>query len=123
MTAQEYETVKVELEDGVAWMILNRPEKANTQSSGLVWDFDRALRMAERDFDVKVVIVKGNGKGFSPLVPGDDDMVISVKTALYDKAVDTLVLPYRHSFIMNKKKTIAAVINFIRTGRLRASRP
>ncbi len=64
METEQLENVIYEKDGAVARVILNRPEKANTQSSGLVWDFDRALRMAERDFDVKVVIVKGNGKGF-----------------------------------------------------------
>jgi len=60
----ELETVIYEKEGAIARVILNRPEKANTQSSQLVWDFDTALRTAERDYDVKVVIIKGNGKGF-----------------------------------------------------------
>jgi len=61
---EELETVVYEKEGAVARVILNRPDKANTQSSQLVWDFDTALRKAERDYDVKVVIIKGNGKGF-----------------------------------------------------------
>ena len=64
MQTETLENVVYEKDGAVARVILNRPEKANTQSSGLVWDFDQALRMAERDFDVKVVIIKGSGKGF-----------------------------------------------------------
>lgn len=60
----ELETVIYEKDGAVARVILNRGDKANTQSSQLVWDFDAALRMAERDYDVKVVIIKGAGKGF-----------------------------------------------------------
>jgi enoyl-CoA hydratase/carnithine racemase len=60
----ELDTVVYEKEGAIARVILNRPDKANTQSSQLVWDFDTALRKAERDYDVKVVIIKGNGKGF-----------------------------------------------------------
>ena len=61
---EELETVIYEKDGAIARVILNRPEKANTQSSQLVWDFDNALRRAERDYDVKVVIIKANGNGF-----------------------------------------------------------
>jgi enoyl-CoA hydratase len=59
-----FDTVVYEKDGAIARVILNRPEKANTQSSQLVWDFDAALRLADRDYDVKVVIIKANGKGF-----------------------------------------------------------
>jgi len=59
-----FDTIVYEKHGAVARVILNAPEKANTQSSQLVWDFDAALREAERDYDVKVVIIKGAGKGF-----------------------------------------------------------
>jgi enoyl-CoA hydratase len=52
-------------EDGpIARIVLNWPERANAQSSDMVHQFDDALSRAERGYDVKVVIIKGNGKGF-----------------------------------------------------------
>jgi len=48
----------------VARVILNRPERANTQSSELVHQVDESLEEARRDYDIKVVILKANGKGF-----------------------------------------------------------
>jgi len=49
---------------GVARIILNYPEKANVQDSRLAWDVDECLAEADRDYDVKVVILKANGRGF-----------------------------------------------------------
>lgn len=56
--------VLYERDGAVARIVLNRPEKANAQSSELVWQVDAALDLAEADTGVKVVVVKANGKGF-----------------------------------------------------------
>lgn len=56
--------VLYEAGDGVARVVLNRPEKANAQSSEMVWQVDAALDLAEHDATVKVVVLKANGKGF-----------------------------------------------------------
>jgi enoyl-CoA hydratase len=61
---QELETVIFEKEGAVARIILNRPEKANAQNAAMVWDVDRCLDDAERDYAIKVVILKANGRGF-----------------------------------------------------------
>ena len=52
-------------EDGaVARIILNAPDQANAQSSEMVHQFDEALGRAEAGYDVKVLVIKANGKGF-----------------------------------------------------------
>lgn len=64
MERQELETVVYEKDGAVASIILNRPDKANAQNSQLVWDFDECLDDAQGDYDVKVVVIRANGKGF-----------------------------------------------------------
>jgi enoyl-CoA hydratase len=61
---RELDTVIYEKDGAVARVILNRPERANAQNSALVWDVEHALRDAEDDYAVKVVILKANGRGF-----------------------------------------------------------
>jgi len=56
--------VLYEREDAVARVILNWPEKANAQSSEMVWQVDAALYLAETDNTVKVVVLKARGNGF-----------------------------------------------------------
>jgi enoyl-CoA hydratase len=56
--------VLYETDGPIARIVLNWPEKANSQSSELVWQVDDALTLAERDYAIKVVILKANGKGF-----------------------------------------------------------
>jgi enoyl-CoA hydratase/carnithine racemase len=48
----------------VARIILNWPERANAQSSAMVHQVDACLEEARLDYDVKVVVLKANGKGF-----------------------------------------------------------
>ena len=43
---------------------LNWPEKANAQDQKLAEEVDAALLDADRDYDIKVLVLKANGKGF-----------------------------------------------------------
>jgi len=56
--------VHYEKDGAVARIILDDPKRANAQSSEMVWGVDDALTTARRDHDVRVVILKGAGKGF-----------------------------------------------------------
>jgi enoyl-CoA hydratase/carnithine racemase len=58
------ESVIYEREPPIARIILNRPDKANTKDASLVQEVDACLHEADRDKDIKVVILKANGKGF-----------------------------------------------------------
>jgi enoyl-CoA hydratase/carnithine racemase len=61
----EFSTVLVEKKDRVGIITLNRPDKMNTFSSQLARELNDALRQADADDQVRVVIVKGAGKAFS----------------------------------------------------------
>ncbi|MDB5445948.1 MAG: menB 3 [Phenylobacterium sp.] len=58
------ERVIYETDGAIARLILDWPQKANAQDSRMVWAMDKALKLAHRDYDVKVLIIKANGKGF-----------------------------------------------------------
>ena len=64
METRELETVLYEKDGPIARIILNRPEKANSQNSPMVWDVENSLKDAEADYSIKVVIMKANGQGF-----------------------------------------------------------
>jgi len=63
----EYKYVTYEEIDGgeIVRVLLNRPETRNAQSRGLLVDLDHALRRAEEDDQVRVVILGGVGPLFS----------------------------------------------------------
>ena len=65
MAEYKYENVKVEIRDGIAWTIFNRPEKRNAMSPGLHYAMDDALARLEVDDAVKVVVLTGAGGNFS----------------------------------------------------------
>ena len=58
---KDFKTVKVEKDDGIAWVILNRPEKRNAMNPQLHYDMLEALTELEVDKDSKVVVITGAG--------------------------------------------------------------
>src|SRR5580704_5936416 len=58
------ERIIYDKDGAVATITLNYPEKANAQDQKMAEEVDAALFNADRDFDIKVVILKANGKGF-----------------------------------------------------------
>jgi enoyl-CoA hydratase len=58
------ERIIYEKNGAIATITLNWPEKANAQDQKQVEEIDDALRDADRDYDIKVLILKANGKGF-----------------------------------------------------------
>ena len=65
MAAYDYQNVKVEIRNGIAWTMLNRPEKRNAMSPALHDEMDDALARLEHDDEVKVVVISGTGGNFS----------------------------------------------------------
>src|SRR3954454_1613714 len=61
----DLETVRYESDGPIATITLNRPQAANAQNSQLIEELDRAFDLAERDDDVRVVVLAGEGKHFS----------------------------------------------------------
>lgn len=56
---------RIGTEGRIARITLNRPEKANTLTHSLFSELDDCLHELEADHDVRVVILRGAGKGFS----------------------------------------------------------
>lgn len=51
-------------QDGVLTLVLNRPDKRNALSSGLIGRLTAALQTADLDTDVRVVVLRGEGRDF-----------------------------------------------------------
>jgi trans-feruloyl-CoA hydratase/vanillin synthase len=58
-------TVKVEFDDGIAWVYLNRPEKRNAMSPTLNNEMTETLEALEIDERCKVLVLTGAGDAFS----------------------------------------------------------
>ena len=59
------ETIVVRIERPIAWIVLNRPNKLNALSPKLLKELSDALDELEDRDDVRVVIIKGEGRAFS----------------------------------------------------------
>ncbi len=64
---------------------------------------------------------KGDGIGFNPLLPGDDDGTVGLAETRLEGAADFLVVPEIHALISNHQETIRATINFLTRGRFDAA--
>lgn len=61
----DWKTVKYETIGNIARISLNRPETHNTMSAQLIKDLDAAVRHADADPGIRVVILRGEGASFS----------------------------------------------------------
>jgi trans-feruloyl-CoA hydratase/vanillin synthase len=64
-SSSDYQTIKLEREDGITFVVLNRPEKRNAMSPELHRDMCHALDELETEDETKVVVVTGAGEAFS----------------------------------------------------------
>jgi enoyl-CoA hydratase/carnithine racemase len=60
-----YEYLLLQQSEGVATLTLNRPEKQNALSQGLMAELRDVLDAIERDASVRVVLITGAGRAFS----------------------------------------------------------
>jgi enoyl-CoA hydratase len=59
------EPVLYDVRDAVAWISLNRPQFHNSQNGQMLYALDDVFRRAVDDPEVKVIVLKGEGKHFS----------------------------------------------------------
>lgn len=60
-----WQTVKVDIEDGIAWVTLNRPEKRNAMSPTLNREMVEALETLEQDASAGVLVLTGAGDAWT----------------------------------------------------------
>jgi enoyl-CoA hydratase/carnithine racemase len=60
----DYETLLVDVDDGVAVVTLNRPEVGNAFNVKMTAEFDEAIWGLEADESVRAIVVTGTGKAF-----------------------------------------------------------
>ncbi len=108
-----YDNIQVTIDDGIAWVNLNRPEKRNAMSPALNHEMVDALNHLETDSRVAVLVLGGNGEGWTAGM----DLKLFFRD-LDDKPVERAVA-HRESFqwrwnhlYMFPKPTIAMVHGF-----------
>jgi enoyl-CoA hydratase len=86
MESRQLDHVVYEKDAPIARIILDNPAMANAQTSQMVHGVNQCLDDAQYDYDVKVVIIKANGKGFcSGHVPDGSYPEFTAERAASDK--------------------------------------
>jgi len=66
MTTPTFDTIRYEVDGAVATLTLNRPERMNAMTNRMVTETAAALTIAAADGDVRVLVLTGAGRSFSP---------------------------------------------------------
>src|SRR5882757_1125451 len=117
----DLKVVRYEIDDGVAIVTLNRPDRLNAWTGRMHTEYRWVLAEAERDDDVRVIVVTGAGRAFCA---GADTAALDghVERGTYNAGVDvaTLATPghgvrpeFDHAFAFHYGvlKPIIAAIN------------
>lgn len=100
---------------GQKWFQLAFGESA--QELGRFWAWEEAnLATPPCEFGI-IAGGLGNGKGFNPLLPGDDDGLVTVDSARLEGARHWLLVPLPHSMIPRDAKVFDRVLRFVDEGR------
>ncbi len=88
---QDDSIVLYEAAEGIAWITMNRPQYNNAQNGRMTYLLDAAFQRAVADDEVKVIVLKGEGKHFSAGhdigTPGRDVHLSQERTSMwYDHA-------------------------------------
>ena len=105
----ECKTVLLQKDKHIGTIVLNRPESLNTFTKELATDLNSALREMDKDSEVRVVIVKGSGKGFSA---GIDVKELKGKSMLQYYEITQLMEEMTLTISSMKKVVIASVHGF-----------
>jgi enoyl-CoA hydratase len=59
-----YETLEVEREGPIGWLVFNRPDAGNAMNARMMEELEAAWQELDRDESVRVIVNTGNGRAF-----------------------------------------------------------
>jgi pimeloyl-ACP methyl ester carboxylesterase len=62
---------------------------------------------------------KGDGKGYNPFLPGDDEGTVTVESTMLEGARDFILLNATHTLILFSKETAEQTVHFLKNGRFK----
>ncbi len=110
-----FETIEVtEVDDDIALITLNRPDRLNAITSTMITELDEVVRFVDLDQSLRAVIITGAGRGFSAgldlqdqgSAPGGDGVGRTVSSFMWQDHLATL-----HERIHRSRKPWLAAIN------------
>jgi 2-(1,2-epoxy-1,2-dihydrophenyl)acetyl-CoA isomerase len=105
----EYQTILYQVDQGVATITLNRPERLNAFTDQMLLEITQALKSADKDETVRVIVISGAGRGFC----AGQDLNSLPETISEHQLYDHLMDHYRPmiKLVRTIEKPILAAIN------------
>ncbi len=61
----EFKNIEFGVDEGVAWLRLNRPDKLNSFTAAMHEEIRQALSLVQQTGSIRCLVITGNGRGFS----------------------------------------------------------
>ncbi len=103
-----YETILVDIEDHVALITLNRPKALNALNAQLLGELGQALAAADKDKNVRAIIITGSEKAFA----AGADIKEMAEQSFVDMFMSDYFTPETEAITKIRKPIIAAVAGF-----------
>lgn len=100
-----YETITYSVENKVAWITLNRPDKLNAFTKQMNKEIIAALKSSNKDPEIRAVVISGAGKAFC----SGEDLAGVGEDADHREMILTRYKPMMEELAKVEKPTIAAV--------------
>jgi 2-(1,2-epoxy-1,2-dihydrophenyl)acetyl-CoA isomerase len=107
-----YETIQFDTKNHIATITLNRPDKYNAITTTMLRELVKAFKTAERDADVRVIVLTGAGKAFCA---GQDLSDVSPDDLSFKDHLRTYYSPLI-SHMRRLEKPIVGAINGVAAG-------
>ncbi len=105
-------TVKVEFDEGIAWVVMNRPDKKNAISVEMAREMVQVFDGLETDERCQVVVLTGSGEAFSAGMDLKDYFrATDKKTALERARVYRLNAAWQWRGLLHYPKPTIAMVN------------
>jgi enoyl-CoA hydratase/carnithine racemase len=112
-----WQDIQVEIDDPVALIRLNRPDRLNAFTYPMLREIREAIDAAAADARVVGIVITGNGRGFSAGL--DTEVLAATASAAAPPAntpADSAELPGLFSYLLHVRKPIIAAINGVAAG-------
>ncbi|EZP75770.1 enoyl-CoA hydratase/isomerase [Parageobacillus genomosp. 1] len=100
-----YETIRYEVQNNVAWLTLNRPDKLNAFTEQMNKEITNALKQAAKDDKVRCLVITGAGRAFC----SGEDLGGVTEEMNHGEVLRTRYAPMMKALYYLEKPVIAAV--------------
>jgi len=105
----DFETIRFEIVQGVAWLTLNRPERLNAITDVMLSELNAALDETEQSEEIRCLVLTGEGRAFCPGQDLNDRNVSGGQRPDLGETVGKGYNPFLRKFYNLSVPTIAAV--------------